>query len=139
MISSKSTKQWRSLEIECDKLVTDIVLWVDLGRCAFCTSTYMLSPHHIIKRTNKHKRHDPNNIILLCKECHDQAENSEAWCLCKLEEKYPKMHEWHEANQQEEVMQFYKQHLDKIYQVLRRIQVRMRGETSEMRERFRRV
>jgi len=27
-------KQWRETELECDKLLSEIILWVDNGKCA---------------------------------------------------------------------------------------------------------
>jgi len=139
MINRKSKSKHRQLEIECDIFATQIVLHLDNGRCALCSSTWRMSPHHIIKRDNKRVRHNPNNLILLCEDCHNKAEASDEWFLIQLKEKYPHMHSWHLTNDYHEVMQFYHQHLEKVYAALRTVHMRMIMEPDETRKRFRRI
>ena len=43
------------------------------GRCERCGSTRDLECAHILPRVNRALRHDPENALALCRECHRWA------------------------------------------------------------------
>jgi len=136
---SKYSNDWREVEIQCDGVLSDVIMWLDGGTCQLCGGTFRMGGHHIIRRNEKRVRHDPNNLILLCDKCHREAHNDKDAFLEQLKEKFPRMYEWHEMNRHPDGMQFYRQYLDKVYPELKRIQLRIRVEHEEYKERFRRI
>jgi len=51
-----------------------------IGNCERCLTRRELDNQHIIGRVNKHLRYKEDNLIKLCRECHNwQRENPEAF------------------------------------------------------------
>lgn len=61
----KSTKAKRN---KCDKLWREIICRD--GRCEICRSSGRIEAHHLISRSAVFFRHNLNNGIALCAQCH---------------------------------------------------------------------
>jgi hypothetical protein len=82
---SKSPR--RALELEADRLWSSIVLAEGGGKCLYCgkrPGNGACHPHHIVGRANKTYRHNPNNGISMCWNCHRLIEGD-----CRQQ-----FHEW---------------------------------------------
>ena len=58
------------------KLIRDSVLELDSNSCVLCKSTYKLEVHHIIPY-RKQRNHSIDNLITLCKKCHNKLYKKE--------------------------------------------------------------
>ena len=73
---SKSDR--RQLELQADRLWSDIVLAEGAGKCLYCGKRPRKGachPAHIVPRRFKHLRHDVRNGISVCFTCHRLIDN----------------------------------------------------------------
>jgi 5-methylcytosine-specific restriction endonuclease McrA len=60
-----------TLKKRADRVMSNYVRTKANFTCEYCgKSSGITDCHHIISRTNLRLRHDPNNLICLCKSCH---------------------------------------------------------------------
>lgn len=69
MVKKAKKTERQKLDAECLRLVSLIARMRD-RTCRNCNSEYMLQGHHIVQRTYKLSRYNPENLLTLCSKCH---------------------------------------------------------------------
>lgn len=54
----------------CDTLWRDLIILRDGGACVKCGTIHILQAHHLISRTYWSLRHEPDNGLCMCRNCH---------------------------------------------------------------------
>lgn len=70
--SSIRTSSRARRERELDATAKRLIIALDGAWCRRCgVSHRALECHHLITKRRKHLRYDPDNLVILCAECHD--------------------------------------------------------------------
>ncbi len=66
----RKTREWQIAK----KMLTKKYLRLGIIRCELCGSEWMLSFHHLDKRSSQLAEHTVEGTRLLCAKCHERAE-----------------------------------------------------------------
>lgn len=78
-------KKKKKKKVRISEEVYNKVLERDNHRCRLCYSTWWLQIHHIIYRSQGGK-HIEENLMMLCKSCHDKVHSSKKTWQVKLKQ-----------------------------------------------------
>jgi len=68
----KKTLEWRRVR----PLLIDEYRRNGITSCEYCGSAYILDIHHLDKRSSMRAKHTFNDTRLLCRECHNRADDA---------------------------------------------------------------
>ena len=87
---------------KADRLWAKLVVRKNRGTCMgpMCEKA-ATDPHHVIPRGHKATRHDLDNGMPLCVDCHNWAEGNPKACDEWIEAKFPAIWQYHEDRKNE--------------------------------------